>query len=65
MPARKTSKLVAARPAETGGIAGSIGLLVGRAAGIKDPDTLVAIGVVLGFVPAAITWLVTLIRTNR
>ena len=36
-------------------------LLVGKAAGIDDPDTLVAMGVVVGFVPAAITWAVGLV----
>jgi hypothetical protein len=50
------------RPAETGGVAGSVALLIGRVFGIKDPDTLVAIGVIVGVLPAMITWLVTLAR---
>lgn len=57
---RKT--IVSNRPAETGGVAGAAGLLIGRLLGIDDPNTLVAIGMVVGFAPAAITWLVTLIR---
>ena len=55
-------QVVKNRPAETGGVAAAAGLLLGRLLGITDPDTLVAIGVVVGFVPAAITWLVTLLR---
>lgn len=46
------------RPAETGGIAGAIGLLIAKAAGVEDPDTIVAIGIVVGFIPAAITFCV-------
>ncbi len=55
-------QIVQKRPAETTGAAGSVALLLGRALGIKDPDTLVAIGAVVGILPAAITWLVTTIR---
>ena len=50
------------RPAETGGIAASVALLVAHALGVNDPTTVVAIGVVIGFVPAAITWVVELVR---
>lgn len=46
------------RPAETGGVAASLALLIGYFAGIHDAGVLTAIGVVIGFVPAAITWLV-------
>lgn len=58
----KPHALAQNRPAETGGVAGAVGLLIGRLLGIEDPNTLVAIGMVVGFAPAAITWLVTLIR---
>jgi len=50
------------RPAETGGIAGGVAILIGHILGINDPGTLAAMAVVIGFVPAAITWIVTLIR---
>lgn len=46
------------RPAETGAIAAAIALLVGKLLGVDDPDTLTALGIVVGFVPAAITWCV-------
>lgn len=52
------------RPAEVGGVAGSVAL-IGRAAGIDDADTIVAIGAVVGVIPAAITWAVELIRSFR
>lgn len=68
-PKKKRKKPVAAatakvvnRPAEVGGVSGSVVILIGKAAGIDDPDALAAMGIVVGFVPAGITWLVTLIR---
>mgnify|MGYP001617839122 CR=1 FL=1 len=56
-------KVVATRPAEIGGISGSIGLLIAKAAGVDDPDTIVAIGVVIGFIPALVTYIVNLVAT--
>lgn len=50
------------RPAEAGSLAGAAAILVGRLVGIDDPNTLVALTVILGFVPAMITWVVTLER---
>jgi hypothetical protein len=50
------------RPAEAGGVAAAVALLIGRFAGIEDPDVIVALGIVVGFVPAAVTWLVELVR---
>lgn len=50
------------RPAETGGVAGAVALLVAYFAGLHDPAIVTAIGVVVGFVPAAITWTVQLVR---
>lgn len=60
----KARRKVEQRPAETGGIAGSIALLIGKAAGIEDPDTLVALGALVGFLPAAITWVVNTVRSR-
>lgn len=65
MTAPKGTGLVAARPAESAGIAGAAGLLLARVLGVSDPDTIVAIGAVIGFVPAAVTWLVTTIRSVK
>ena len=47
------------RPAETSGVAGAAALLVGRVAGIEDADVIVALAVVLGCVPAVVTWFVS------
>lgn len=53
------------RPAEVGGVAGGIALLVAHLLGVNDVSTVVALGTVIGFVPAAITWIVTLIRGKK
>lgn len=50
------------RPAETGGVAGAVALLVARGLGVSDVGLVTALAVVIGFVPAAITWLVNLLR---
>lgn len=54
-----------ARPAETGGIAAAFALLIAHVAGVNDAGTIAALAVVVGFVPAAITWTVGLIRTRK
>ena len=46
------------RPAETGGVAAAVALLVSRVLGVDDVDTLTALAVVIGFIPSAITWVV-------
>jgi hypothetical protein len=53
------------RPAELGGAAGSVAILVAWALGVDDAGIIAAIGVVVGFVPAAITWTVTTVRKPR
>lgn len=53
------------RPAESAGVAGAVGLLICKIAGVEDPDTYFAVGVVIGFVPAAITWCVNTIRQRN
>lgn len=37
--------------------------LIGKALGVEDTDTILYIGLALSFLPAAITWLVTLIKS--
>ena len=53
------------RPAESAGAAGSIALLIARAIGLKDADTIVALAAVIGFIPAAVTWTVHLWRSRN
>lgn len=53
------------RPAETGGVAAALALLVARIAGIDDINTVTAIAIVIGFIPAAVTWVVTLTQKEK
>jgi energy-converting hydrogenase Eha subunit A len=50
--------MISSRPAETGGAAGAVAIIVARVLGVEDPTTIAAIGVVVGFVPAAVTFCV-------
>lgn len=43
-------------------MAAAVALLLVHVLGATDPDVIVALGVVVGFVPAAVTWVVTLAR---
>lgn len=53
------------RPAEVSGVAGSVAILVAHLLGVTDPSTIVALGVVVGALPAVVTWLVVLRRNRR
>jgi hypothetical protein len=53
------------RPAETAGLAGAVGLLIGKLAGIDDPTTLTALGIVVAAVPAAVTFAVAKVPRFR
>lgn len=52
----------ATRPAEYGGAAGAVAVLIGHILGINDAGTLAALAMVVGFIPAAITWVVATFR---
>jgi hypothetical protein len=54
--------LFRSRPAETGGVTAALALIVARVAGVDDVGVITALAVVIGFIPAAITWLVVTIR---
>lgn len=54
----KNRSLVADRPAESAGVAAALGLLLARLLGVNDVDTIVAIGIVVGALPAAVTYTV-------
>ncbi len=60
-----TPSVVTKRPAEISGVAGAVTLLVVYALGVTDATVIVALGVVVGAIPAAVTWAVTLIRKPR
>jgi hypothetical protein len=55
-----TAKVIQ-RPAETAGVAGSLAFLLGRALG-WDPTVTNAVAIVAGALPAAVTFLVELVR---
>lgn len=46
-------------------MAGSVAILVAHLLGVTDPSTIVALGVVVGALPAVVTWLVVLRRNRR
>ena len=50
------------RPAESGGVAAAIAVLIAYFAGLDNPGVIAALAAVVGFIPAAVTWIVTLIR---
>lgn len=50
------------RPAETGGAAAGVAVLIAKLLGANDPTTIASLAVVVGLVPAAITFLVELVR---
>ncbi len=56
---------ITTRPAETFSAAGATALLIAHVAGVTDATIVTALGVVVGFTPAAITWLVVTVRGNR
>ena len=60
--AGKPVQLIKTRPAESSGVAAAIALLICNLLGVKDPNTLTALAIIIGFIPAAVTWIVELSR---
>ena len=51
------------RPAESAMPLATVGaILIGRAIGIEDTDTIAYIAIVLSFVPAVVTWVTDMVR---
>ena len=46
-------------------MAGAIALLIAWIAGVDDVGVIAAIGIVVGFIPAAVTWLVVTLRGKK
>jgi len=58
--------IVKSRPAETAmPIATVISALIAKLAGIEDTDTILYIALVISFVPAAVTWVVELVKKSE
>jgi hypothetical protein len=53
------------RPAEASGVAGAVALLIARLLGVTDADTIVALAIVVGCVPALVTGLIVLLRSRH
>jgi len=52
------------RPAESAAVAASVAVLIAWAVGLTDPAVFAALVVVVGAVPATVTWLVELRRRS-
>lgn len=50
------------RPAESTAAASAAALLIARAVGVDDVETVTAIAVLIGVIPSVVTWLVELHR---
>lgn len=63
--ASKPTAILRSRPAETATpVAMAIALLIARAVGVDDAFTVGYIAIIVSFVPAAVTWIVNLIRSR-
>lgn len=60
---KSPQQIVKDHPAETtGGVATAASMLIARAVGVDDADTIAYIAIIVAFVPAGVTWLVELVR---
>jgi hypothetical protein len=54
------------RPAETtAGVAAAVAVLICSLLDVDDPTVLGALVIVIGFIPAAVTWLVVTVKNSR
>ena len=61
----KPVDIIKSRPAETAmPIATVIAALIAKLLGVEDTDTILYLALALSFVPAAVTWIVVLMRKN-
>lgn len=56
------NKLLSRRPAETGTAAMALAVVIAYLFGVTDEGVIVALAVVVGATPAAITWVVATLR---
>lgn len=59
----KPTQIAARRPAETTAAAAAIALLICSVLGVDDPAVLTALGIVIGFIPTLVTWIVTTVKS--
>lgn len=59
-------EIAKSRPAETAmPIATVLAALIARLAGVEDTDTILYLALALSFVPAAVTWIVELVKRDE
>ena len=57
--------IIKSRPAETAmPIATVLAALIAKLAGVEDTDTILYIALALSFIPAAVTWVVELMKSK-
>lgn len=63
---RPVVNLITNRPAETAmPIATVIAALIAKLAGVEDTDTILYLALALSFIPAAVTWVVELVKKRE
>ena len=66
MPAEPGNNPVTRRPAESGtAVAGAVVAVIVWIFGIKNPNVVAPLTIIVGFVPTAISWLVETIRGTK
>jgi hypothetical protein len=63
-PQGRATGIVARRPAETTSLAAALALLLARLLGQHDANVIVAMTVVIGGIPAGVTWLIEACRRD-
>jgi hypothetical protein len=53
------------RPAEWSAAAGAMAFLIVSILGVDDPAVLTALGIVIGFIPAAVTAIVVFVQKSK
>lgn len=57
--------ILKSRPAETGGLTAAVAVLIAYFAGVDNPGIIAALVIVVGALPAVITWFVELMRNKK
>jgi hypothetical protein len=56
--------IIKTRPAESGGLAAAVVVLIAYFLGVDDPGVFAALVIVVGALPAVITWIVELVKKS-
>jgi len=62
---KRPVELFKERPAESAMPLATVGaILIGRALGVEDTDTIAYIAIALSFIPAVVTWVTDMVRRD-